>query len=615
MKRTKKTGAGFVPGFLRGMFLILPQLLVLALMLSLMALRASAVDKKVGRYIACPDCFDSTVFFNDMILLSLVYGILLLAGFLKPAFIARCVQLIAGFVILIYLVDLILFHLFFARLFMSDAALYIGEREAVWDQFYSGMGGPLAAPLLLLGVVLLFLLMFLMKPARQRAPRMLLAIVLGLSVIITVLVRQQPYVNSWAVDNVFAANLSTTTRNPYSDSFTDRQSRNDFPHRVYDSGLLLAPANGRNLIVVLLESWSSWHSLLFGGFENWTPNLDAAANRGLRFSNFHAIGFSTAEGLMGILAGEPLWAPFIHWRESTPFHSMWAVERTLPKAFLSAAYHTAFLTTGPLDIYRKGEWLEQLGFQYVEGRENSFYRGWPEYSFKSASDRALYQRANQWLHSAEKPYLLVLETLTTHQPFKDPDSGKRSLELAMKYADREFGVYLDLLDQSGFFDDGLLVVLSDHRSMTPISSGEFALFGNDAYSRVPMFVIGREFGRNQVDHSAYSQSDLVPTFEWWLTGKAALESNDAVMFSAASYDAKAPAANAGKCAFHARGNQRDLVDVICDGGRGVIKLDGDQTRFLQNQGLNESTRESLLADIARIRLQGLDRHQQQTTTD
>ena len=87
------------------------------------------------------------------------------------------------------------------------------------------------------------------------------------------------------------------------------------------------------------------------------------------------------------------------------------------------------------------------------------------------------------------------------------------------------------------------------------------------------------------------------------------------MFSSASYDAKAPAANEGKCAFHARGNQRDLVDVICDGGRGVIKLDGDQTRFLQNQGLNESSQESLLADIARIRLLGLDRHRQQVETD
>ena len=587
----------------------LPLLILLGLMVALSLLRASAVDDKIGQYIACAGCFDAAVWSNDLIMLGLVSGILLLAGFLRPAPLARVVQLGAGAVILIHAVDLILFHLFHARLFMSDAALFIQERAAVWDQFESGMGGPLAAGALLIAVLLMFLLLFAMPPARERAPRTLLAVLLGVSLTARLLAEQQPYVNGWAVDNVFTANLSTTTTTPYSDAAIEQFGAVEEPVRRHPGATPAAAADGRNVIVLLLESWSSWHSTLFGGFTDWTPQLDAAARRGLRFTNFHAIGFSTAHGLMGIIAGEPLWAPFIHWYQSTPFHSVWGVGRTLPSAFLAHGYTTAFLTTGPLDLYRKGEWLAQSGFQHVEGLEHEFYDGWPAYSFGSAPDRALYQRAEQWRQLATEPYLLVLETVTTHQPYIDPESGQPSLELAMKYADREFGEWLDALDQARFFDDGLLLVVSDHRSMTPISAEEFARFGNDAYSRVPAFVIGKEFDREASRHAAYSQSDIVPTFEWWLSGTADLESNDAVMFPAGG--TAAPPGASGKCAFHERGNQRGLVDIICDDGRGLVRLDGDQTRFVDAEGLGEATQREILADIARTRLRALRRHQAQ----
>jgi len=474
------------------------------------------------------------------------------------------------------------------------------------------MGGPFAAPSLLFGILLFLVSMFLMKPARQKRARMLLAAVFGLSLTAGMLAEQQPYVNSWAVNNVFAANLSTTMRTLYSESFRQKIQMDEPSAGKYHSVPAPVPADGRNVIVVLLESWSSWHSMLFGGFEDWTPRLDEAAGRGRRFSNFHAIGFSTDKGLMGIIAGEPLWAPFIHWSEATPFHSMWGVDRSLPAAFSPHGYLTAFLTTGPLELYRKGKWLKHLGFSHVEGRENEFYQGWPQFSFGSAPDRALYLRAEQWRHAAEQPFLLVLETVTTHQPFRDPDSGQKSLEFAMKYADREFGAYLDSLDQSGFFEHGLLVVVSDHRSMTPISAREFSLFGDDAYSRVPMFVIGKEFGHNEMDRSVYSQSDIVPTFEWWLGDKSMLEDNDRIMFSTADHRMDFPPTDNSTCAFHARGNQRGLVDVICTDGRGLVRLDGDHSRFIESHGLARARQEIILTQIARTRLQARYRHQLQT---
>ena len=578
-------------------------LLLFSLMGALVALRALEVDRKVGQYIACPGCFVSSVLVADGVLFGAVGGLLLMAGLLRPRGLVRVVHLAAGLPVLVYAVDLVLFRLFNARLFMSDAALFIRERAAVWDQFQSGMSGGWAAPLWLAAAAALFLLLWWLRPIRGTTGRAFLLCLLLWWLTSGMLADREPYVNRWAVDNVFAANLVSASRNPYSTTYVEALAARPRSFRTVSADAPTAPRQP-NVIVLLMESWSSWHSRAFGGFHDWTPQLDAAAQRGLRFENFHAIGFSTDKGLMGILAGEPLWAPFIHWYRSTPFQTMWGVEHTLPALFNGNGYYAAFLTAGPLDLYDKGLWLGDLGFAYVEGREHPYYANQPRFAFGSAPDRALYERAEQWRATAPEPWLLVLETVTTHQPYRDPDTGQKSLELAMRYADREFGAYLTALDRDAFFESGVLLVISDHRSMTPIPAEEFARFGLGAWSRVPMFAIGGGFTPGSVDRGAYSQSHLVPSMEWWLTGSARLGPLESIMFPP-----KPPAAGRSEaCALHLRGNERGKVNVICDAGEGVVQLDGDRTRFIEPGALPADLRDELLREIARIRLDGLSRH-------
>ncbi len=259
-----------------------------------------------------------------------------------------------------------------------------------------------------------------------------------------------------------------------------------------------------------------------------------------------------------------------------------------------------------MKLSKKGEWLRDIGFNYVEGNEHSFYAGKPRFAFRSASDEALYARANQWRATEPAPYLLVLETVSTHQPYTDPQTGKHSLELAMKYADQAFGNFLLELRQSGYFSNGILVVVSDHRSMTPIPAKEFEVFGSDSHSLVPAFIVGTGFNAGDVDDRVYSQADFVPSFELWLSGTTQLSALEAVMFGGSS---RPQGTAASSCAFHSRGDQRGLVDAICNGGRGEVRLDGDQTRFTQSEGLAAADREGLLNDLAVLRLEGLQRHE------
>jgi len=584
-------------------------LLVLTLLILLVYTRTQLVDRYIGSYIACAGCFNSSVVMADLVMFSIASGILLVAGLIRPAWLARIVQLLLGVVILVYVTDLVVFDLFHSRLFLSDASLFVTERAAVWDQFYTGVGGAGRALALLGGVLLLFVLLAVMPPARTRSHRLLLTAVLAAPLIAGIATKTKPYVNQWAVDNVFSANLATTERVRYSEANAAAMLATRQQPTVFSS-VTGGGDEHRNVILVILESWSSWHSKLFGGFEDWTPNLDRAAARGLRFTRFHSIGFSTDKGLMGILGGLQIWSPFLHPFEASPFHSAWGLERTLPSIFSDRGYRTAFLTTGPLDLYRKGEWLRDLGFGHVEGNENPFYEHMPRFAFNSASDSALYARARQWQAQAQTPWLLVLETVSTHQPYKDPVTGKRSLEKAMKYADQAFGDFMLELDRSGYFTDGILIVASDHRSMTPIPLGELETFGPDAHSQVPAFIVGAGFGAGTADDRVCSQADLVPSLEFWLNGSARLGALQSLMWNAPPGHPETAAPN---CAFHSRGDLRGLVEVICNTGRGQVRLDGDRTRFTHFEGLNPADREQVLRTLAVLRLEGWQRHEARLT--
>ena len=558
------------------------------------------MDRNIGAGIACQGCFHSSVFQADLVMFWLASGALLIAGLIPARQPGRWLHLVIGLLFVIYTADLFVFRLFNYRLFLSDAALFISERAAVWDQFSSGVGGAWVAVVILLAVIGFLVFLLLMPAARGRPARGFLLAVLILSMGAGLAMESPPYVNDWATTNVFSANLTTTERVRYSAEFESEFSATESADRVLHSSPS-GPQAGRNVIVVLVESWSSWHSLQFGGSLDWTPAFDAAARRGLRFGDFHAIGFSTTNGLVGILGGQKIWSPFLHLFESPPFYSMWSIERTLPRLFSQLDYHTAFLTTGPVSLYRKGEWMSDLGFQHVEGNEHPFYADEERYAFNAPSDAALYQRGLQWMKIASDPYLLVLETVTTHQPYVDPDSGERSLEKSMKFADRAFGEFLKELDKSGFFEQGLLLVASDHRSMTPVSSAELERFGQGTFSRVPAFLIGKDFEPGSVDERVLSQSDLMPSLEWWLTGKTSLGPHDTVMLDGSETT---------KCAFHARGDRRGLLEVICPEGYGQVRMEGDQTRFVRSDGFSEQRRQSILNTIARERLASLHRQQQ-----
>ncbi|MDX1379622.1 MAG: sulfatase-like hydrolase/transferase, partial [Xanthomonadales bacterium] len=336
---------------------------LLALFAAAVTLRMHAVEKNIGLAINCPDCFDAAVLRADLQVLAVLCGLLLLAGWLRRRPVTVVVHFVVGLALLVLAADALVHWLFRYRLFIADAWTYVAEYRAVWDQLSGGVGGAGLAALVLLAAAGAVGLLIVARPAQGVFERVVLAVVAVTSLGASAVIARPAYVNNWAIANTFVLNFDRPDAVPYSEQAARALLDGKRPAREVAGG----PRGRRNVVLVIVESWSSWHSEAFGGYQNWTPQLDAAAQRGVILDDFHAVAYSTERGLVGLLAGQDLWAPFHSWLKGELFYGLWGLRPSLASVFTDAGYHAAFLTTGPLSLYRKGEWLRSLGFDETEG--------------------------------------------------------------------------------------------------------------------------------------------------------------------------------------------------------------------------------------------------------
>jgi hypothetical protein len=77
-----------------------------------------------------------------------------------------------------------------------------------------------------------------------------------------------------------------------------------------------------------------------------------------------------------------------------------------------------------------------------------------------------------------------------------------------QYTDATLVEFYNALEDTGFFESGILLIVGDHRKMTPLEAGEYEKFGLSAYGRVICTVIGKGIPENLVDNNIYQQTDI-----------------------------------------------------------------------------------------------------------
>lgn len=237
---------------------------------------------------------------------------------------------------------------------------------------------------------------------------------------------------------------------------------------------LYGVAEGKNVVLISMESFQ--HFLVNMKCGDWevTPNLNRLANQGLNFNyvfdNIVRGGSSDAEfmAMTGLLADVDNISVFEYPQTMQLLY--------LPQTLKEHGYDTASFHGNSGDFY------DRIHNHPIYGFNHSFFiQDYTQDVFHMGiSDRTFFLETADKLISLKQPFLAYLITLSSHHPFQSPpgteeidtgfppDSEVASYLHSVHYADSALGLFLDKMKKKGLYNNSIFIVFGDH--MPPMST-------------------------------------------------------------------------------------------------------------------------------------------------
>lgn len=545
-----------------------------AMGLMIVALRAMLVSDAAASYGVPGWQWVFSIVAHDALPLALV-GMLAAAAFVAPRRLSPIFALAGVLLIVLMLVDVVVFQQLTHRLLYSDLVKFRKEVGALGSLIRVNAAHLAGMAYLIAGIAATAVVLTSLIPQPRKRPVLATTLMcLALGAFTLFLFRNVVglrTIHAEYVLNVFEVNANNTVDQPYSPAFQTRLESRAAEPLICEEGR----SEPVDIVVVVVESLSAYQSALLGGPLDLTPRLDELARSGAWFTGMLANGFTTDHGLIALLTGRDPIPAIGRYGSLDAYEGFEAAEGSLPQRLSRLGYATTFLANSDLSFLGKGEWLQGLGFDRIEGHDHSFYTGAPRGHFQAAPDGWLFDRALQWLDARPRdtPQLLVLATTSTHPPFTNPVTGERSEPSSFGYLDGETAAFAQSLRDSGFFDNGVLLITSDHRSMTPLRPGELERFGEFAPARIPLIVISEKVMPVGPVSGTFQQIDLPASLDALASDRACRPAHTGLLF------AKPP--RPAPYAVHSRGDLRNRLEIFIAGDSFGYRLAGDDSNWTE----------------------------------
>ncbi len=249
---------------------------------------------------------------------------------------------------------------------------------------------------------------------------------------------------------------------------------------IVDEGYQIKKVTGEwkdlNIILVFAESLSAIDSANMG-WNNNMPKFDEIQKNWITFTNFVTNWTTSDTAHIATL----LWVlPLRNMRAwNTPYSWYKLKMQSLPKFLISQWYQTTFLSAASLDFLKQRDFLSGAWFQKIIWEEE--FEKNKKYTFESAPDWDLYDRVLQEVQAQTWKYFIWLQTISFHKPYATPYGDTE--QLALKYADDELYKFYQELEEIGFFDNWILVIVWDHRKMNAVEENEAEIFWPNRFTR------------------------------------------------------------------------------------------------------------------------------------
>ena len=246
----------------------------------------------------------------------------------------------------------------------------------------------------------------------------------------------------------------------------------------------IAPSADRNVLVITIDTLRA-DALGFAGGPARTPNIDALAVSGVRFTFAHAHAVLTLPSHATILTGR---YPFEHGvRENSGFRVKPGTE-TIATRLKAAGFATgAFVAAFPLDA-RFG--LAD-GFDVYDGRFDASAFG-AEFSIPERRAPIVVSHANAWIARQSERWFAWVHLYEPHAPYRPPPPFDREYAAQPYYgevaaADAALGPLLDTA--RGSPRPTLVILTGDHgEGLGEHGEATHGLFAYESTPRVPLII-------------------------------------------------------------------------------------------------------------------------------
>lgn len=246
-----------------------------------------------------------------------------------------------------------------------------------------------------------------------------------------------------------------------------------------------------DILLIILESFSSQLFSSLGGLTDVTHHLDSIAKTGILFTNFYANSFRTDRALVSILSGYP----------AQPTTSLMKYPRktahlpSLTQDLISAGYNANYYYGGDADFTNMRSYLVSQGFDDIVSDTDFPLKN--RLTKWGVNDETLFNRLLRDLNlesgqynvedSLRIPKFRVIQTSSSHEPFEVPFQFLPDKILnAFAYTDYCVGNFIQSFSKLPQWKNTLVIIVPDHLGGYP---EEISNFDINRY-KIPLILSG-----------------------------------------------------------------------------------------------------------------------------
>jgi len=282
---------------------------------------------------------------------------------------------------------------------------------------------------------------------------------------------ENKFANHAAVNVVWNVMNSLSYSSEKTVDFMEPEKANKIVKSIHRSEIVsnnIINSSKPNVVIILLESFTSKVIGALDGKWDATPNFNKLAKEGLLFTNFYANGDRSDKGIVAVLSSYPAQPTTTIIKTPKKTEEL----ASLFNIFNKEGYKTAFYYGGDIDFANMRSYFLNIKTNEIISDEN-FDKKLINSKW-GVHDEHLFNKLYKDLESETQAYFKVAFTLSSHEPFEVPmndvfEGNDRDTKFrnSVYYADSCLGNFFAKVKQSKIWNNTLFILVADHGSSKP----------------------------------------------------------------------------------------------------------------------------------------------------